>query len=567
MGNRADLIKAAEAKYQREELIRAAEAKYAHENAPPSEPIGNAIGRGLLSAAGKTLSAIDSVTSAPTRAAVGALQDDKGLLGSAKAFGKQFMADPEQAPTGKELVKKSFDVDDTKGLSEVLPSLYSETGEGLLKFQKGGMLDPTKADVAGFAADVALDPTNILAPKAVVGQGIRLATKLADKALVKNAKSLAKGAGNLAGKAATETTAFMGHTLSGVSKGDIRTYIKHLDDVNAMAKKYGEKVAFAADETRKRFAADIASKRKELSAQISQSLAEASPKKNLVIKEVKEELEKHRARLNPHYQADDIAQIDELLKTVKDANKFGKASVAGLFDLKEFLQERARGSYQKSGQIFQPGKKAQQAAKSAAAKARRILNEKSPEIAEANNKLTLLHRIEDDINPNVIAEGKPHEALLGAGAVPGSRQARNLERLDEIVGKDFSGKAQKLSSYARFGDPSALPVDTTGKSWTRLAFGQALGYLSGLPGGNAIAFALTSPATLKAAINTGAIAADSIKWAAGKGGKINDETIGRVWNALQGPDGHKIAEAIYHGTMGLHRSSGEKKEEPRGLLR
>jgi hypothetical protein len=47
-------------------------------------------------------------------------------------------------------------------LSEVLPQMYSETGEGLA-LEKGGIFDPTARGVAGLVADVALDPTTYLA--------------------------------------------------------------------------------------------------------------------------------------------------------------------------------------------------------------------------------------------------------------------------------------------------------------------------------------------------------------------------------------------------------------------
>lgn len=47
-------------------------------------------------------------------------------------------------------------------LSEVLPQMYSETGEGLA-LEKGGIFDPTARGVAGLASDIALDPTTYLA--------------------------------------------------------------------------------------------------------------------------------------------------------------------------------------------------------------------------------------------------------------------------------------------------------------------------------------------------------------------------------------------------------------------
>ena len=47
-------------------------------------------------------------------------------------------------------------------LSDVLPSMYSESGQGWLTLQKGGALDPTARGAAGFVLDTALDPLTYL---------------------------------------------------------------------------------------------------------------------------------------------------------------------------------------------------------------------------------------------------------------------------------------------------------------------------------------------------------------------------------------------------------------------
>jgi hypothetical protein len=46
-------------------------------------------------------------------------------------------------------------------LSDIAPSLYSETGQGLA-LEKGGMFDPTQRGLLGFVGDVALDPATYL---------------------------------------------------------------------------------------------------------------------------------------------------------------------------------------------------------------------------------------------------------------------------------------------------------------------------------------------------------------------------------------------------------------------
>lgn len=114
-----------------------------------------------------------------------------------------------EAPSTSEYLEKAG-ASKWGSLSDVLPSLYSETGDEWTKLKKGGALDITGRGAAGFVGDVALDPLTYLsggatalaksgavkaAPKAV-----QYAAKTADialnpiqKALEKGGKSLYKG--------------------------------------------------------------------------------------------------------------------------------------------------------------------------------------------------------------------------------------------------------------------------------------------------------------------------------------------------------------------------------------
>lgn len=86
------------------------------------------------------------------------------------ATGREDLVDVEdvlkgQAPGAAEIAEK-LGVPQGGRLSDVLPGLYSETGEGL-PLEKGGMLDITPRGAAGFAGDVALDPLTYLSLGAV----------------------------------------------------------------------------------------------------------------------------------------------------------------------------------------------------------------------------------------------------------------------------------------------------------------------------------------------------------------------------------------------------------------
>lgn len=135
---------------------------------------------------------VDTYTGAPSRAALGAAINKQNPL---TAFGKQFGGLPENAPTGKEIAEK-VGFDSKTQLSDVLPSLYSETGEGLA-LKKGGLLDPTSAGAAGLAVDIGTDWTNLI-PGALAVRGAATAAKGTGKALATGSmqagKALVKGA-------------------------------------------------------------------------------------------------------------------------------------------------------------------------------------------------------------------------------------------------------------------------------------------------------------------------------------------------------------------------------------
>ena len=119
--------------------------------------------------------AVDSVTGAPTRAAIDSLQKGEGLLGSVKRFGGQFANDPSKAPTGKDIAlnagasNKQFKVD--------IPGTD-------YKFEA------SPADLLGVGVDLTADPTNFIPGSSVikgVGKGAksvgRVALKAADVAI------------------------------------------------------------------------------------------------------------------------------------------------------------------------------------------------------------------------------------------------------------------------------------------------------------------------------------------------------------------------------------------------
>jgi hypothetical protein len=120
------------------------------------------LGRAVLKGAIEVGEFIDRFTGAPTRAAIGAAQEGR-FLDVPQEFLGQFVEDPSEAPTGKELASRM-------GFSR----------EESLKLPVVGKVSP--AGVAGFAADVLFDWSNII-PVAAVGKAIKAGAKAGPKAI------------------------------------------------------------------------------------------------------------------------------------------------------------------------------------------------------------------------------------------------------------------------------------------------------------------------------------------------------------------------------------------------
>jgi hypothetical protein len=162
---------------------------------------------------------IDRVTTAPARAAIGEVQANREARGGrAEGLGKfldpqeytdigrfglgylkNFGRDPEKAPTPS-AVMESYGVPKT-ALSDVAPSLYSESGDGWA-LKKGGLLDPTASGTAGMIAEMAAPIPGLGVVKSVVAPTMNMAGKVAEG----TAKVAAKAADIATGtKAASKT--------------------------------------------------------------------------------------------------------------------------------------------------------------------------------------------------------------------------------------------------------------------------------------------------------------------------------------------------------------------------
>lgn len=468
-----------------------------------NDAANSTIGRGLLGAASAAGKFVDSYTGAPARAAIGAAQDGENPF---KAGWAQFGEDPEKAPTGKQIAQKAGVPD--ANISQYVPSLYSDTGKEWLKFKRGGFMDPTLSGAAGLGIDVVADPTIAAGPALkgasrgaeLIGKGAK-AIGLGDEAaaIAKKTSGLVKGIESAPVK--------VGGELTGIPEKEIETYSKHTGDVDKLIEQHGGDIeGAAATATKENMGRAIQAAKQEANQTISKALESAPKDKVIDVQPILDELAKHQQRLNSVLKGDAKEEIQALANKIADFAPDGKISVQELHELKSYLQESAKSSYPKGGQIFVRGKESAQAAKAAGAKAKKLFDSVAPsEAVEANSKLQKLHLIEDTMNKNLLDPNKSSAALMAAGSGTNNLAQRQLKALGDVTGKDMVLEAQKLAAAKRFAKPGLLPVDSTGKSLTRMGVGAVGGYLMGGTPGLVIGGALTSPRAVKAGIKAKSI--------------------------------------------------------------
>lgn len=482
---------------------------------------------------------IDKYTGAPTRAAIGAAQDANNPL---EAFANQFGEDPELAPTGKEIVQKAG-VPDTR-LSEILPSFYTDSdkdAEDWLKFKRGGAADISASGAAGLAMDVVADPINVI-PGVAFGKGMKVGSNAAKRG-TKALGRAAKKSGELISNASAKATSKVGHALTGVPEKDIATYISKTDDVDSLIGRYGDDMSLAADELRENLQGAISKKITTLNDDIVKAIDNAPVGSKVSNDAIVDALEHVKSGVNANYHPNAIKEIDDLIIRVKSDTVDGMINARAANDAKRFLQDMAKGSYLKNGQLFSSSKQASKAAKAGASKARKAEMQLAPGTIEANKELARLHRYEKNVNKNLIAPGKTESALLSAGSGANARNAKNLKEISEAVDFDAIGEAEKLSAARSFGNPSLVPVDATGKSATRMGVGALVGSLAGGPLGTAIGMAFTSPVVLKQSIRAGKVPARVIRRLTNSTGKITDDVLEQAIRASKTEAGQEIIRA------------------------
>lgn len=356
--------------------------------------------------------------------------------------------------------------------------------------------------------------------------------------------------GSFIGDKSKNILAKVGSALTGETEKNIKTYASKYTEIQKMMNASGGDISVAADNVRSQLSKQIQSFRQSQGAKIGEALDAVSPEKSINAKDVLGALDKVKQRINIKLNPEDASQIDDIIQKVSSlADDAGNVSLKEVHQIQDFLSDRAKGAYLKNGQIFVPGKTAQIAAKHGAREAKMILDKAVPELKEANSKLFQLHKIEENINKNLIAPGKSEAALLAAGGATTGRNRLYLDSLGKILGKDVTGEAEKLAAGAAFSSPTLLPKSAGGTtSTTRTLVAGALGTALSGPVGGAVTAAITSPMALKKAIQTGVISQKVFDATLGKVASFTGKSVDHAVKLLDTPEGISLFNRFLNST-------------------
>lgn len=488
---------------------------------------------------------IDRYTGAPVRAAIGDAQTTDDIRTPFMVAAKQFGEDPERAPTGKQIAQK-MGIPDTS-LSEKIPSMFTsddKEAEQWLKFKRGGPADITASGAVGFGYDIAADPINFI-PGAAISKGVESGARGA-QAVSKGVKAVSSPILEKAGSILTKVTAVGGKALTGVPEKNIIKYIENTDEINRIISKHGGDMSLAADELRESLQASIQKKVTDLNSNVKKAIETAPAGSTLSNESIVQAMEKVKSGINPELYPESIKEINELIEKIKRISTGEGSSQVGAKaanDAKRFLQDMGEGAYLKDGQIFRSSKDAAKASKAGAREARKAEMALAPDTIAPNKELARLHRYQENVNKNLIAPGKTESALMAAGSGENSRNVKNLRDISESTGFDALGEAEKLSAAKTFASPGWIPTDATGKSAARMATGAFLGSFAG-PKGTALGIALTSPQSLKLAINSGNISKKFVAKLAGVTGEVSDAVIQKAVEIAKTKEGQALIRSL-----------------------
>lgn len=299
---------------------------------------------------------------------------------------------------------------------------------------------------------------------------------------------------------------------SGIPLDEINNLASRVDKVKELYNEGGKDFQTIADNIRDKTITAVNAKKSELNGIISNELKNSSPDKIIPTQPLTEKIKAYISELSPNYNAEDIKELQSIITNIENEGAgTGALSIKELNATKKYLQSIAEKAYNEPG-LFSNAKEVARVAKDGARDARLMLNEISPNIAQANNTLSYLHDIDEALSPSVLKESAAAGKLFSVGTGANASDIKQLERLDSVVGTNTVQSAKDMATARTFYGNGAtgagiLPQHPTGRSLIGPLVGGALGG----PLTAALGAAIASPLAIRTAIEASQIAAPLAK--------------------------------------------------------
>lgn len=342
------------------------------------------------------------------------------------------------------------------------------------------------------------------------------------KGAVKGGKAISKLAspiGSAISEGTARVTSKVGSAATGVNENVLKRYIDKTDEINKAIKDVGGDWASKSEKEIAKNMSDIQTTRSKLSGEISKTLSKAPKDRVIDVTELAE-----RSKSSGAW--DDISHLFSETPGIEQVGSRYKVNLDELNKIKNTLQDIASPSYTKDGQIFAKGPEIARQAKGLAAEARKALNTNAPEIATANNKLSMLHNLEKRSQKNLIKAGSADTGLMSAGLTTGSRAEKNLSMLQDITGTPMVERARNYATAKEMDAAGLMSRERSGGAVER--YGKQIAVIGGVgavggPAAAVLAAATSSPIAWKKAIQAGNVSKKALSALSSASGLAGDK--------------------------------------------
>ncbi len=261
------------------------------------------------------------------------------------------------------------------------------------------------------------------------------------------------------------TSKFLPRVASGISnvpEQDIMTYANNPEEVGGLIKETKGNVTEKIDDVRRGAASNINDYKSGLNQKISEGLASRSQVKDVDISPILDSMEKAKSQINSKLNPEIVSDINSIQKRISDLTEgTNKASVSDINDIRSYLGDLGSGAVPKptgEGKFFTPKDPGARAAYYGSGAAKDLLEQNAPEVADSLTKLGQLRKTIKQIPPGLLKEGANPVGFLGAGRGAALGNEAALNNLDEMIGSNVLGNAQKLSSAQNLGNSELNPL-------------------------------------------------------------------------------------------------------------